>query len=253
MEIPVYSLHGILSMLEDHVFKFLRTLDIPISNDNRGQIALKLNQLGKLTYPSPIDNTNLAMLINATKDVVSDRLQAMIQLLATPVIVDSHSLSEIKEGMRSRIPRDEYEDWSNKFVRNHNIWRIETSNYNRLLGCDCPDCEEGIRSVILISAKTKGEAALKFLRSIDTAEFFKLLYAYALPDKYYLPLRQKMIEEGFIGEDDARSDKWIDSVVDESVLSELLEKMRNSISDEELLSFYEEGTDQFIVSKAIIF
>ncbi len=85
MEIPVYSLNEILSMHEGHVSNFLRTLGIPTSDDNRGQIALKLNQLEKLSYPPPINSFDLAMLLSTTKDVVSTRVQSMIQLLTEPV------------------------------------------------------------------------------------------------------------------------------------------------------------------------
>ncbi len=101
-EIPIYSLAEILSMDSSHVRIFLLKLRIPLSNDARGKIALKLNQLGKLTYPPPINSINLAGLIKITKpsritetqNIVraagitpsNNRLQLMIQYLSYATI-----------------------------------------------------------------------------------------------------------------------------------------------------------------------
>ena len=101
-EISVYSLAEILSMDNSHIPIFLRTLRIPPSDDSRGQIALKLNQLGKLSYVPPINISNLAGLIEVTKpsqltetqNIVraagitpsDDRQQIMIQYLTHATI-----------------------------------------------------------------------------------------------------------------------------------------------------------------------
>ncbi len=65
-EIPVYSLSEILNMHESHISIFLSTLGVPASGDARGQIALALDSLGKLSYSSPINGDNLRGLIKVT-------------------------------------------------------------------------------------------------------------------------------------------------------------------------------------------
>lgn len=79
MEIPVYSLQGILTMNEAHIPNFLRILVIPTNDDNRGQIALTLNRLGKLTYPLPITADNLVNLIYQTQPSRMDQVKAVLR------------------------------------------------------------------------------------------------------------------------------------------------------------------------------
>ena len=78
-EIPVYSLSEILGMDNSHIRIFLSTLRIRPSDDSRGKIALKLNRLGKLTYPSPINSLNLSGLIKITKPSQLAETQNMVR------------------------------------------------------------------------------------------------------------------------------------------------------------------------------
>ena len=74
--IPEYNLQDILNIAPDFIPTFLGHLRVPASNDNHGQIALKLNQLGKLKYP-PLNNS-LPPLINFTSP--SNRFNLIYEL-----------------------------------------------------------------------------------------------------------------------------------------------------------------------------
>ena len=111
-EVPVYSLAEILNMDSSHVRIFLSTLRIRPSDDSRGQIALKLNQLGKLSYPPPVNSINLTGLIEVTKpsqltetkNIVTaagitpsdDRMTLMIQYLSYAQVAESHRFLPLK-------------------------------------------------------------------------------------------------------------------------------------------------------------
>ena len=74
--IPEYNLQDILNIAPDFIPTFLGHLRVPASNDNHGQIALKLASLGKLRYP-PL-KTSLPPLINFTSP--NNRFNLIYQL-----------------------------------------------------------------------------------------------------------------------------------------------------------------------------
>lgn len=141
--------------------------------------------------------------------------------------------------------KEGYEVWKAEYVDCHTIWMVET--YNTVPYCENDECKEGIANVTLVTANTKDEAALKFLRGIEPAEFFKLLYRNALPDAYYLPLHNRMVEEGW--DYNPRSEVY--NELDEFETEEL-EMLRRRIPDEEILDFYGKS-DEFTVWKPPLF
>ncbi len=158
------------------------------------------------------------------------------------------SVAGIKSRFNNRYCRfreKEYVAWKAEYVDSHTIWIVET--YNTVTSCEQEECKEGIASVTLVSADTKDEAALKYLRGIDPFEFFKLLCRNALPDAYYLPLHNRMVEEGWDYE--PRSEMY--NALDEFETEEL-ETLRNKVSDEEILGFYGKS-DEFAVWKPPLF
>lgn len=145
----------------------------------------------------------------------------------------------------ARFRGNEYEAWKAEYVDSHNVWIVET--YNSVPYCESEECKESIASVTLVSANTKDEAALKYLRGVEAHEFFKLTYRHALPDAYYLPLQKRMVEEGWDYE--PRSEVY--NALDEFEAEEL-ETLRNKVSDEEIRDFYGKS-DEFDVWKPPLF
>ena len=91
--IPTYSLEKILTLHPDYFPAFLRALKIPASSDNRGQIAVALNRLGKLSYP-PL-NGNLETLIAQTGPVNRYNLIYQLDAAAAVAPVSTYTLRQI--------------------------------------------------------------------------------------------------------------------------------------------------------------
>lgn len=91
--IPVYPLSVILKMDDTHLPIFVEFLNITDDTDIRGQIALNLNRLGKLSLTPPITTDNLATLIEISRFKIKegtdptypkvDRYQRMLYYLNT--------------------------------------------------------------------------------------------------------------------------------------------------------------------------
>ena len=101
MEASKYALSAILTMDQQWLPTFQEQLKLPVSDDLRGQIALALQDRGLLILEPPIDSSNLARLLAATKSA-ADRYQAMLALatkteIGPGVITDNLLLENINK------------------------------------------------------------------------------------------------------------------------------------------------------------